>query len=212
MQQSTAGDGTLVLLPALAVLNHFDAGKVRVQTAPFTTTVQNIISGNVNGALTYGTLFPALQVAASRAGKTASSFLYADYGLDVYNNGIVAQESFIGSHPDVVRAFNQGFAEAVSLSVHTPSQAIDILTRHVPGLDPEVALAELQVAINHLNVAEVRRHGFGPMDESKMSKTLDIVNQYYRLAKPVASAGEVYTNDLVPTGVVPQFDSPPIGD
>jgi NitT/TauT family transport system substrate-binding protein len=209
VQQSTAGDATLVLLPALAKLNGFDATKVRVQPGLFPTTVPNILAGHVDGALTYYTLFPALKRAAERAGKVASYFLYADYGLDVYNNGIVTTEHFIDSDPNLIRDFNTGLVEAVEFSVQDPHESVRMLMEQVPGLDADIALAQLEIALDHLNVAEVRDHGFGPIHDAKMTKTLDVVNSYFDLTTPVLRTSDVYTNAMVPFGRIPRFTSVP---
>lgn len=203
-QQSTAGDATIVLLPALAELNGFDPNGVTVNTADFTTHVQNIVSGLVDGALTYLTLYPALEAAAEQAGLAASSFLYADYGLDLYNNGIVVSDRLIDRDPDLVRDFVEGFIEAVAFTVKDPGAAIEIFTSEVPGFDVDIARAQLDIAIEHLNVPEVSEVGFGPMSDSKMMRTVDLVNQHFDLNRPI-ELDEVYTNAFASAGTVPEF-------
>jgi NitT/TauT family transport system substrate-binding protein len=202
-QHVTAGEGTYRLLPALAELNGFDARQVKATIGEFTQSVPILLSGRADGTLNYFTLYPALEAAAEKAGKKAAHFLYADYGLDIYNNGIVVTDAYAEKDPDAVRAFCDGFAEAIVHSVEYPDEAMHIFQKRVPGLDAKVARAQLQVAIDHLNVAEVKANGFGPMSEAKMVTTLEMVNNYFDLKTPVSATADVYTNKFVTAGQVP---------
>jgi NitT/TauT family transport system substrate-binding protein len=202
-QHVTAGEGTYRLLPALAQLNGFDAKGVKATIGEFTQSVPILLSGRADGTLNYFTLYPALEAAAEKAGKKAAHFLYADYGLDIYNNGIVVTDAFAEKDPDAVRAFCDGFAEAIVYTVANPDEAMESFQKRVPGLDSKIARAQLQVAIDHLNVAEVKTKGFGPMSDDKMATTLEMVNKYFDLKTPVSVTSDVYTNKFVTAGQVP---------
>lgn len=196
-----AGEGTLQLLPLFAEVNDFDDSKVKKTVGEFTQIVPSIIGGQVDGALTYYTVFPALEDAAKKAGKKATGMLYADNGVDIYNNGIIITEDTAEKEADAVKAFNDGFGKAVKDCVDDPDEATEIFMKQVPGLPKEVVRAQLQVALDHLMVPEVAKVGFGPMDDEKMKETVDLVNKYFDVKKPV-SAADVYTNDLVSKGLV----------
>lgn len=199
------GEGTWLMLPALAETNGFDASKVDTVVGDITGIGPSITSGKVDGALTYATFFPTLQSAAREKGLQANIFLYSENGLDMYNNAINVMDDFAEDNPDVVSAFNAGFVEGVLYSVKNPSRATDIFLKHVPGLDHEVAQAQLEVAVRHLDTPWVRKHGFGSMSREKMQKTLDLVNQYFDLEKEITDADKVYTNSFVERGKVPEF-------
>jgi NitT/TauT family transport system substrate-binding protein len=199
------GEGTQIMLPALAAANGFDESQVKTVTGEITSLVQAVVSGQVDGALTYYTLFPALQAAAEGAGKTASAVLYADNGVDIYNNGIVVADDFAEENPDTVKAMCAGFVEGVLDSVEDPDGATEIFTEAVPGTDQEVARNQLQVAIEHIDVPEVREVGFGPMDPEKMQTTVDLVNKYFDLETPVEDPELVYTNEFVEEGEIPSL-------
>lgn len=204
-QHVIPGEGTYAMLPALAKANGFDATKVKTVTGEITNLVPSVVSGRADGALTYFTIYPALKAAAEEAGKTPTYFLYADNGVDIYNNGIVVTDSFLEKEPDAVKAFCAGFVDGVVYSAAHPDEATDIFVEKVPGIDKKIAREQLQVALDHLNVDEVHEHGFGPMDPAKMQKTLDLVNKYFTLKQPVTKTDAIYTNDYVPRGKVPQL-------
>lgn len=204
--QTTPGNSALLLLPALGEINHFDAKSVKTPYGEFSSIVPNIMGGNVDGALTYLTTYPALESAAQKAGgKKTSYVLYADYGLDIYNNGIIVTDDYLEKAPDQVKAFTAGFVEAVLYTVAHPDEAARIFGEMVPGISPEVVKAQQQIAINHLHVPEVEKHGFGPMSEAKMTKTLKLTNQYFKLKTPVKDISTIYTNDYVQKQKVPRF-------
>jgi NitT/TauT family transport system substrate-binding protein len=202
-QHVTAGEGTFALLPALAQANKFDDKQVLTTVGEFTQIVPALLSGQVDGALTYYTLFPALQQAAEEQGKTATGFLYADNGIDVYNNGIVVTESFAEKDPEVVKAFNDGFVESVRWTAENPDEATEIFVKAVAGTNAKTARAQLQVALDHLNVPEVQKNGFGPMSLDKMETTLELVNEYFELTKPVEDVNKIFSNEFVTAGKVP---------
>ena len=198
------GEGSFLLLPALAQKNGFDASKVKTVTGTFPGTVPAVAGGKADGTLTYATVFPALEAAAKKSGDKSGMFLYADYGIDVYNNGIMVTDKFLADHPEDVKAYCDGFAEAVVYSVKNPEKAAEIFVKHVPGLDAGLAQAQLEVAIDHLMVPEVEEHGFGPMDPDKMTITLDLVNQYFDLKTPVTDINSIFSNAYVTKGQVPK--------
>lgn len=199
------GDADVVLLPALAKINGFDATKVTINRATFPSLVPSVLNHKADATLDYFPDWPVLQAGARKSGETPSYFLYADYGLDVYNNGVSVTEATLASRADMVRAFTHGLAEAVKYTVANPEDAVSLFVDHASGIDKTIAKAQQQIAINHCNVSEVRKHGFGPMSHGKMAHTLDIYSRFYQLKHPISSANVIYSNDYVPKGIVPQF-------
>ncbi|MGH3118279.1 MAG: ABC transporter substrate-binding protein [Gaiellales bacterium] len=199
------GEGTFLMLPALAEANDFDADNVETVVGEVTGLIQAVVSGQVDGALTYYTFYPSLEAAADKAGKTPNALLYAEYGVDVYNNGIVVADEFAKSDPDTVRAFCEGLVDAVVETVRDPDAATELFVKSVPGTDPKIARAQLDVAIDHLNVPEVKANGFGPMDTDKMKHTVELVNKYFTLDTPVTDPADIYSNEFVPAGKIPSL-------
>lgn len=198
------GDASFVLLDALAKINGFDASKVEKVPTDTANHVSAVVTGAVDGSLTYNTFLPGLVEAL---GEDGASWLYADYGIDIYNNGIIVHEDTLESDPEMVKAFNEGWVEAVKWTVENPDEAAEIFISSQPAgeaLSQDIARAQLQIALDHLLVPEVREQGIGPMhDTAKMQHTLDLITEYFDLKEPV-QLDDVYTNDFVPDGVVPE--------
>lgn len=205
---TTAGDGGLVLLPALAKINGFDRKRVRITYAEHPSLARAVAGKKADGDIDYLTGYPSLEAAADKAREATAYFLYADYGLDVYNNGIFVTDKYLASSPDQVRAFTAGLVEAVLFTVAHPDGAVRIFQESVPGLSADIVKAQQQIAIDHLHVPEVEKNGFGPMSEKKMQYTLRLANKYFEVKKNITDVNDIYTNKYVPQGKVPHFGSP----
>lgn len=195
------GDASFVLLDALAEINNFDASKVEKVPTDTPNHVSAVVTGTVDGALTYNTFFPGLEDALA---ENAGSWLYADWGIDIYNNGIIVHEDTIEDDPDMVKSFNEGWVDAVKWTVENPDEANEIFLSSPAGeaISEDIARAQLQIALDHLLVPEVTEQGIGPMHEQdKMQRTLDLITKYFDLEAPV-QLEDVYTNEFVPDGVI----------
>lgn len=200
---ATTGDAPRALLPSLADINNFEPDDVDLVVVEQLAKPAALSQGRVDGAMDFFTGFPAYQRAAEEVGNAATSFLYSDFGLDIYNNGIIAHDDLLESDPDLVQRFVEGFVEGVVWTVENPDDATAIMIDAQPGLSQEVAREQLQIAIDHLMVDEVLDHGVGPMDEEKMAFTVETIAESYDLERDV-TVDEVYTNEFAPTGQIPQ--------
>lgn len=200
---AATGDAPRALLPSLAEINNFDPEAVDLINVEQLAKPAVLSQGRVDGTMDFFTGFPAYQQAAEEVGETVTSFLYSDFGLDIYNNGIIAHDDLLKSDPDLVRRFVEGFVEGVVWTVENPDDATAIMIDAQPGLSQDVAREQLQIAIDHLMVDEVLDHGVGPMDEEKMGFTLDTISKSFDLGREV-TVDEVYTNEFTPTGQIPQ--------
>jgi NitT/TauT family transport system substrate-binding protein len=199
---ATTGDAGRVLFPAFAQINGIDSEAVEFITVEQLAKPAILTEGEIDGALDFFTSFPAYERAAEEREMGVTHFLYADHGMDLYNNGIIAHEDLLESDPDLVRRFVDGVVRGVVWTVENPDEATDLLIEQQPGLSKEVARAQLQVAIEHLMVDEVRENGVGPMSEDKMAFTVETISENFELESPVA-VEEVYTNDFVEAGSIP---------
>ena len=200
---TTAGDASLVMLPALAKINNFDASKVQTLVTDFPSKLPAVQAGRAAGSFDYYTSWPTWEAAGKRQNEEMTALLYADYGLDMYNNGIVMTDDTLRGDPSMVKEFLQALAEAIAWCVQDPDAANAITLKYNPALDRDIARRELQVAIDFLMVDEVRRNGIGTMSEDKMRQTYQLVTANYELKREVAF-DEFWTTEFAPRGVLPK--------
>jgi NitT/TauT family transport system substrate-binding protein len=200
---ATAADAPRAVLPIFAKINNIDINKVKLLTMDQLVKPAALTQGRCDGTMDFFTAYPAYQAAAQQQNLTLTHFLYADNGLDIYNNGIIARDETIASKPDLVRKFVLGLIKGIVWTIENPDKATQILIEQQPGLSASVARAQLQIAIDFLMVDEVKKHGIGPMDPARMAKTLDVISQAYTLKNPV-KLEDIYTNSFVPKNMLPK--------
>jgi NitT/TauT family transport system substrate-binding protein len=199
---ATAGDSVRFALPALAKINSFDMGKVEFVTVESPQKRGLLLAGKVDGVCDSSVNFPVYAAGAKKMGREVRQILFADWGVDVYSNGILVHDEFLKAEPDTVRAFNNALVEAMIFAVDHRDEAVKIFLKYNPTFDPELVRAGLDVAIEHLLVPEVREHGVGPMSAGKMQETIALMKGYFDLQHDVAP-GDIYTNDFVTAGRKP---------
>jgi NitT/TauT family transport system substrate-binding protein len=200
---ATAGDAPRVALPALAKINHFDASKVEIITMESPAKPAMLMSKQVDGVFSIAAYAPVMAAAARKQGQEIVQMLFADFGLDIYSNGIVVNDETAAKDPKFVKALVGAFQRSCVFAVEKPAEATAMFMKHNPAANPEIARAQLDVAIQHLMVDEVKQNGIGPMSEKKMAFTVDIVHDFYGMHGTVKTA-DVYTNAFAPAGLKPK--------
>lgn len=199
---SVAGDASLTLLPAFAKINNIDKDKIEIVIMDFPSKVPNVMQGKVHGAYEFYTSWPTYVAQAKKINEEAAALLYADFGLDIYNNGIVAHDDTL-KDAAMVKEFYAAMAEGIKWAVENPDAANEFTLKYNPALDKAIARQELQVAIDHLMVDEVKKNGIGTMSTDKMQKTWQLVSENFPLKRKVEFE-EFWTNEFVPKGVIPR--------
>ena len=193
---ATAGDAPRVALPALAKMNNFDAQKVEIVTIEGSAKPAVLMAKKATGILGLSAFAPVYAAAAEKTGEKIVQMLFSDFGLDLYSNGIIASDALIAKDPGMVRAFNQAMVQSIIYACDNRDEATQMFVKHHPLANPKIARAQLDVAVDHLLVDEVKADGVGPMSQKKMAFTLDIVREFYGL-KGNVRVEEIYSNDFV---------------
>jgi NitT/TauT family transport system substrate-binding protein len=196
------GDSVRTGFMAISKPNGVDMAKVDWVTTDSTNKRTLLFSGKVGATCDYAVNFPVYEMGAKKIGKTVSQILLADFGLDIYSNGIATRDDVIKADPELVKNFNDALVEAMVFAIDNRDEAVRIFLKHNPQFDPALTRAGLDVAIAHLLVPEVAEHGIGPMDPAKVDKTIAAMKAHFNLAADVAPAS-VYTNDYVTAGRKP---------
>ncbi|MBS0219477.1 MAG: ABC transporter substrate-binding protein [Proteobacteria bacterium] len=193
------GDSVRTGFIAISKPNGVDMGKVDWVTTDSTNKRTLLFSGKVGATCDYAVNFPVYEMGAAKLGKKVSQILLADFGLDIYSNGITTRDDLIKSDPALVKGFNDALVESMVFSVDNRDEAVRIFLKHNPQFDPDLTRKGLDVTIAHLMVPEVVQHGIGPMDPAKVAKTIEVMKAHFDLAADVKPA-DIFTNDYVTPG------------
>ena len=191
------GDAARVVFPAFAKINNIDESKIQWVTMTPPARVGSMLAGQIDAAVAFATEGPTFEAKIKEGGKRRKEFLYADYGLDQYSNGLLARDDLIAQQPDRVKRFIEATMKGVAWSVENPEEAVNIFIKHNPAVDPGQAKAHFRIAVKHLMTEMVKRDGIGYMDPAKMKQTVETIGRFFPDARDV-KADDVYTNRFLP--------------
>lgn len=194
---ATSGDSVRALAPAFARINHFDVDRIEFVTVDQAAKAALLLSGHVDGVCDYASAFPVYEAAAEKNGVKLKQLPYADFGLDIYSNGIVVLDETVSNHPQTVAAFTSAIIRSLKFAAGHRQEAVSIFRTFQPQYDADVVGAGLDIALAHLLTPEARTNGLGAMSSDKMAKTIAITKETYGLAHDVTAA-DVYTNAFIP--------------
>jgi NitT/TauT family transport system substrate-binding protein len=184
----TAFSAVPKLFDAYAKAARIDAGKVTWLVATSDALPGMLTTGRADGIGQYIVGEPLL--AKSAAPKQVFALSYADAGLDLYGNGIIASDDLIKSKPDLVRRFVTATMQGLKDALAKPQEAGTIMNKHHREVDADIATAETRI------VGTLVGQPPGVLDPARVKKTLEIVSGAYTLKYPV-SAEELYASGFV---------------
>lgn len=193
---TSIGDAARVMFPAFAKLNGLDPATVQWTDMTPPARIASLVLGQVDGVTLFLTESPTFGTKAKEAGKHWRVFPYADYGLDLYSNGLLVREDLIAREPDRVKRFVESTMKAWAWSIENPNAALASFLKYNPAINPEQAREHLRIAIAHIMTDTAKREGIGYIDPEKMKRTVQFVSEYFDVQG--VSANDVYTNAFTP--------------
>ncbi|MFQ5912349.1 MAG: ABC transporter substrate-binding protein [Nitrospinota bacterium] len=186
-----------VLFPALALKAGVDASKVRwVEMTP-AAQGSSLIAGKVDAVASFSILDPVYEAMAAKQGKTLGAVYFADYGIDIYSNGLLATDERIQQNPKQVERFVRATYEGIAWGVEHPKEALKIFLKANPASNAAIARAQFKIAIEHLMTPTAKAKGIGYISKERMTITRDIITKYKK-APRVVPIEEVYTSKFLP--------------
>jgi NitT/TauT family transport system substrate-binding protein len=188
------GDAQRTIFPALAQANGFDADKVTfVNIAPeakfsaLAAKQMDVIFDYYSGALFFH---------KAMGQENVKFMMFADWGVDVYSNALVATEKYIKDNPALIKRFVKASLRGWEFALKNPEEAIEIMARQRPEIDKPVLLANLRLIIDLLRTNRYKQNGIGWVDEKKMADSIKIISQYRDL-KVNMKTSDLYTNEFL---------------
>lgn len=194
---TAADEDSKLYFPILAEINKVDAAKLKWVTMEPANKQPSLLAGSVDAIVTFVTLLAQVQGVAAQRNIELVHFLYSDYGLDVYNNGITTTERLIKENPDLVRRFTQATYKGLAWAIENPNEAADIFLRLYPETNRNVALTHWKVAVDHMLTPTAQQMGLGHISRERMEFTRDMTIKAFNIQvkEPVES---LYTNEFLP--------------
>ena len=196
---SGAGSFTQKVIEAFMNEKGLKASSVKFTNVDPAARVGMLASKNIPAIETFAMSMPGVVKAVGA--DEARIFLFADHGLKLYSNGILAREAYLGSNGAQVKAFVKASLEGWRDTIADPKAAGEIVARHVKGLDPDVVLQEIAIVNALVATPETRAVGLGTIDPAVMQAGVDLI------ARNVGGGAAIAAKDVYDTAYLPQ---PPV--
>jgi NitT/TauT family transport system substrate-binding protein len=186
------------LWPAIVQFFGLDATKIRVENPSSTVTHSAQIKGVFDYMIEYDSGAATLEVTAKQAGMADARVGYAylaDWGFDLYGNGIVTTEKMIQERPDLVRRFVTAVARSTVWTLNNPDEAYQIFLKYNPETKGEDA-AKWKTFPAVTIVSGTEQHGIGYYIPEKAAYTAKTVAAAYNITMP-GPPEDVYTNAFI---------------
>ena len=188
------GDAQRTIFPALAQVNGFDPDKVTFVNIAAEAKFTALAAKQVDVIFDYYSGAPFYYKAMGR--ENVKHMMFADWGVDVYSNALVASEKYIKENPGIIKRFVKASLRGWEFTLKNPEEAIEIMARQRPEIDKPVLLANLKLIIDLFRTNRYKQNGIGWVDDKKMNDSIKIIAQYRDL-KVDMKTKEIYTNEFL---------------
>lgn len=184
--------------PVFAQKNGLNKDAVTWQSADPTVTANLLVRKNVDAIS--GFSFTNLLNLEARGVKADDLvvFPYAQYGVDLYGNTLIASKTMLEQHPDILKAFLRAFNRAIQETLADPVSAARFVKEQDALINLPLETRRLQLAFGQLVVTpETRKNGLGDVDTDRLNRSIsDVVAAFALKNTPTADA--VFTRALLP--------------
>lgn len=189
------GDTQRVLWPALAEANDVDPNSVTFVNVAPSAKYSALASGEVDAIFDFTTGRPFVEKAVGA--DSAVVIPWAENGVNLYGNALVANDEFLAENPEAVEAFLDATYRGWQWTFENPDEAIEILKGAVPEIDPVSYRANLDLVMDLFDSETYAENGIGYIAEERMCETVDVVSAYIEMTE-APECSEVYTNEHLP--------------
>ncbi len=188
------GDAQRTIFPALAQAHSFDPDKVTFVNIAPEAKFTALAAKQVDVIFDYYSGAPFFYKAMGQ--ENVKYMMFADWGVDVYSNALVASEKYIKDNPGIIRRFVKASLRGWEFTLKNPEEAIEIMAKQRPEIDKPVLLANLKLIIDLFRTNRYKQNGIGWVDDKKMADSIKIIAQYRDL-KVDMKTKDLYTNEFL---------------
>lgn len=170
-------DGALKLFPAFAKAAHIEAAKVNIVNMAPNLRAQMLMRGQVDGVFSFRTaVYMDTKLLGADPAKDIRFIEYADYGLDLYSNAIIASKRLLQENPDAARGFLRALNRGIKDALADPDAAVKSVLAREPLLKEKVERDRLaSMFVNDMSAPEIAEIGLGEVVPSRLERTIRIV-------------------------------------
>jgi NitT/TauT family transport system substrate-binding protein len=190
-------DGAYKLFPAYANLTGLKGDAVKWEYGDLRLREAMLLKGDVDAILGFDSTMYFGLVKQGIKPADIKFLYYADAGMDIYGNAIVASKKVL-ANPAVTKGFVNAVAKGWRDAVANPQAAITALKKQSPLVDEKLEMEKLQWLIkNQIVTPESTADGLGGVRNDRMDKSVALLSKAFQLPGTVVAA-DVYTDAFLP--------------
>jgi len=186
------GTADLSIFKAMLTLNHIDTSRINITTLGEGVLERDYVAGQGDalvGQVPYGQ--PAIAARPSR------ELLFAKYGFNLQDYGLIAQNSYIQSHPKIVKEFVAGSVKGWAAAKNAYAAA-EALKKYRPQADVSAAKQQDALYRQFIFSKATRGQPIGCASPSDWKTGLKILKETHDLTGNIKNLGRFFTNQFVP--------------
>jgi ABC-type nitrate/sulfonate/bicarbonate transport system substrate-binding protein len=166
------------------------------QTTDFSARDNVMVRGDVDAATYFHD--SAISLFARMKQEELSVLKYADAGVNLYGNAILASSNMIAQNPRVVAAFLRATNRAIVETFANPAPSIAAMRQREPILDERMELERWSVTAQYVGAADTRSHGLGDIRKLTLEQQVDEVADVFGL-KVKPSSDAIFNTSMLPS-------------
>jgi NitT/TauT family transport system substrate-binding protein len=158
-----------------------------------------LVRGDVD-AITGFTFTSLLNIEARGVKESEITILpYAEYGVRLYGNAIIASPKILKENPAAVKAFLAAFTKGAKEVIADPAKAIESVKARDGIINTALETRRLQLAIDTvINSADAREEGFGQVKGPRLARMASEVSDAFNTKTRVKSE-DIWNGSFLPT-------------
>jgi NitT/TauT family transport system substrate-binding protein len=169
------GSFVMTIIEAFMRNQGLDPSKLKYEYAAPSAQIPMLLAGKAQAINFFIMTVPGINRAAKGRGKRASALLLADFGLELYSNGIGAKESFIRDNPDVMRKFVRASLKGWRDALSDPADAARRQKKYAKGLSEQITIEEIAILKRLAVTPDTQKNGLGWFSPDKIKSSRDFM-------------------------------------
>jgi NitT/TauT family transport system substrate-binding protein len=193
------GSPALRLIPIMARLNNLDFSRNEIMNVAPAMQEPMIIRDQFDiGAVFTITAYINLLSLNQNPDRDYRFFPFADHGIDIYSNGVMASQRLLRDRPQQMRGMVAAINRAMLESARNPQAAVQAMQRVDPTLNMDLEARRIDFAWRTVIATdETRRLGAGDLDDARLTRAIAQVVEVFQLPRSPAPS-EVFSRDFLP--------------
>ena len=125
------------------------------------------------------------------------TFSYADAGLKLYANALLASSKFLQENPKAVAGFVRATNRALIEAIANPEESVSYTKQFDPLTDPKTALAKMKILLRVINTDFAHANGLGAINKADLEKQVEDVASAFNL-KTKPNADQIFNASFLP--------------